>query len=68
MLADARLQRENNAHMMKKTANDLALQQRAIDFALRKRIHEMEQALDELNWQKQQAVTIEIDCAIISLN
>ena len=56
VLADARLQRESNAHMMKKTANDLALQQRAIDFALRKRIHEVEQALDELNWQKQQVV------------
>lgn len=32
--------------------NDLEAQRLAVDYALRKRIHEAERALDELNWQK----------------
>lgn len=32
--------------------NDLEAQRLAVDYALRKRIHEAERALDELKWQK----------------
>ncbi|ESN89890.1 hypothetical protein HELRODRAFT_104538 [Helobdella robusta] len=53
-LANAKMQREANVHAIQQTDNDLAAQLEATHFMLRKRIHEMEQALDELNWQKQQ--------------
>ncbi|PAA69953.1 hypothetical protein BOX15_Mlig027076g1, partial [Macrostomum lignano] len=36
------------------TDNDLESQRQASDYALRKRLHEEEQAKDELEWQKQQ--------------
>ncbi|PAA46011.1 hypothetical protein BOX15_Mlig030066g1, partial [Macrostomum lignano] len=36
------------------TDNDLESQRQASDYALRKRLHEQEQAKDELEWQKQQ--------------
>ena len=35
------------------TDNDLEAQRQATEFALRKRIHEMERAKDEDEWQKQ---------------
>ena len=37
---------------IKQTDNDLEAQRQASEFALRKRIHEMEQAKDEDEWQK----------------
>ncbi|KAK2186351.1 hypothetical protein NP493_203g00011 [Ridgeia piscesae] len=39
---------------LEQTANDLKSQDNATDYALRKRMHEMQMAIDELNWQKQQ--------------
>jgi tektin-2 len=50
----SRALREANHHVIQQTDNDLAAQQAAVDYALRKRIHDFERALDELNWQKQQ--------------
>ena len=53
-MANSRRLREANHHVIQQTNNDLAAQQAAADYALRKRIHELERALDELRWQKQQ--------------
>lgn len=53
-MANSRRLREANHHTIQQTDNDLAAQHAASDFALRKRIHEFERALDELNWQKKQ--------------
>ena len=53
-MASARRLREANQHTLQQTANDLQAQQTAVEFMLRKRIHEFERALDELNWQKKQ--------------
>ena len=53
-MANSRRLREANHHVIQQTDNDLATQQAATDYALRKRIHELERALDELRWQKQQ--------------
>ena len=39
---------------LEQTANDLKSQDNATDYAIRKRMHEMEMAIDELNWQKKQ--------------
>jgi len=50
--------REANHHTLQQTANDLKAQQTAVDFMLRKRIHEFERALDELKWQKKQVHNI----------
>jgi len=44
---------------LEQTANDLKSQDNATDYALRKRMHEMQMAIDELNWQKQQVSTLE---------
>ena len=54
-MAKSRNLREANHQVMQRTDNDLATQQAATDYALRKRIHEFERALDELRWQKKQA-------------
>ena len=53
-MAKSRNLREANHHVIQQTDNDLAAQQAAADYALRKRIHDFERALDELRWQKQQ--------------
>lgn len=53
-MAKSRSLREANHHVMQQTENDLATQHAATDYALRKRIHDFERALDELRWQKQQ--------------
>lgn len=58
-MARSRSLREANHHVMQQTDNDLATQHAATDYALRKRIHDFERALDELRWQKQQVRTIE---------
>jgi tektin-2 len=50
----ARRLREAIHHALQQTANDLQSQKLASDYAIRKRIHEFERALDELNWQKRQ--------------
>lgn len=44
--------RENIKHLMAESTSDLNSQKNATEFALRKRIHETEQARDELLWQK----------------
>lgn len=46
--------REAIHQTMQQTANDLLAQHTATAFALRKRCHEQEMALDELQWQKKQ--------------
>ena len=53
-MANSRRLREANHHVIQQTDNDLAATTAATDYALRKRIHELERALDELRWQKQQ--------------
>jgi len=53
-MASSRRLREANHHVIQQTDNDLAAQQAATDYVLRKRVHELERALDELRWQKQQ--------------
>ena len=46
--------RENIQLTMAKSASDLEAQKNATDFAMRRRIHETQQARDELQWQKKQ--------------
>lgn len=53
-MGNSRRLREANQHTIQQTANDLKAQQTAVDYAIRKRIHEFERALDELKWQKEQ--------------
>lgn len=53
-MASSRRLREANHHVLQQTDNDLAAQHAATDYALRKRIHDFEKALDELRWQKDQ--------------
>jgi tektin-2 len=44
--------RENIQQLIAQSDSDLDSQNNATEFAMRKRIHETEQALDELCWQK----------------
>lgn len=44
--------RENIQQLIAQSSSDLESQQNATEFAMRKRIHETENALDELNWQR----------------
>ena len=53
MEASRRL-REAIHHTLQQTDNDLKAQQTNSDYAIRKRMHEMKRAIDELNWQKAQ--------------
>ena len=53
MEASKRL-REAIHHTLQQTDNDLEAQNTNSDYALRKRLHEMKRAIDELNWQKAQ--------------
>ena len=53
MEASRRL-REAIHHTLQQTDNDLKAQQTNSDYALRKRMHEMKRAIEELNWQKAQ--------------
>ena len=46
--------REAIHHTLQQTDNDLQAQHTNTDYAFRKRMHETRQAIDELNWQKQQ--------------
>lgn len=50
--------REAIHQTMQQTANDLLAQHTATAFALRKRCHEQEMALDELQWQKKQVYLV----------
>jgi len=52
-MASSRRLREAIHHTLQQTDNDLQAQDTATDYALRKRMHEFEKAIDELNWQKQ---------------
>lgn len=51
---NSRRLREANHQTLHQTDNDMRSQQTATNYATRKRIHEFERAIDELNWQKQQ--------------
>ena len=54
--------RENIQQLMAQSQSDLDSQNNATEFAMRKRIHETEQARDELEWQKKNVRKwIEID-------
>lgn len=53
-MANSRRLREAIHHTIQQTDNDLVAQNTATDYAVRKRMHEFERAIDELNWQKQQ--------------
>jgi len=53
-MANSRRLREAIHHTLQQTDNDLKAQDTATDYATRKRMHEFERAIDELNWQKQQ--------------
>jgi tektin-2 len=44
--------RENIQHTMSQSTNNMNSQKNATEYAMRKRIHETEQARDELGWQK----------------
>jgi tektin-2 len=46
--------RENIQQTMAQSSSDLVAQRNATDFALRRRLHEAQQARDELDWQKKQ--------------
>jgi hypothetical protein len=46
--------RESIFHTMGQSSSDLESQSKASEYALRKRLHEMERALRELEWQKKQ--------------
>ncbi|VDQ15287.1 unnamed protein product, partial [Trichobilharzia regenti] len=50
--------REAIFQMLCQVSNDLEAQAQATEFALRQRKHDMEQALDELKWQKKQVIHI----------
>ena len=56
-MATSKRLREAIHHTLQQTDNDLQAQDTASDYALRKRMHEFERAIDELNWQKQQVRT-----------
>ena len=51
MEASKRL-REATQQLIAQSDSDLESQRNATEFAMRKRIHETEQARDELEWQK----------------
>lgn len=46
--------RENIFHTMGQSAADFESQSKTSEYALRKRLHEMERAMKELEWQKKQ--------------
>jgi tektin-2 len=48
--------RENIQQTMAQSSSDLVAQRNSTDFAMRRRIHETEQARDELEWQKKQVI------------
>ncbi len=48
--------RENVQQTIAQSTSDLNAQKNATEFAMRRRIHEAEQAKDELNWQKKQVI------------
>ena len=50
--------RENIFHTMGQTSADLEAQQKASEYSLRKRLHELERSLNELEWQKKQVIGI----------
>lgn len=53
-MANSRRLREAIHHALQQTDNDLLAQNTATDYATRKRMHEFERAIDELDWQKKQ--------------
>ena len=66
--ADAEMRSSNRLReaihsTINQTDNDLEAQRQATEFALRKRIHEMERAKDEDEWQKQN-VSFHFQCPL----
>ncbi len=60
--------RESIFHTIGQSSADLESQSKANEYALRKRLHELERALNELEWQKKQVFSIEsFFFALISL-
>lgn len=57
-MESSRRLREAIHHTIHQTDNDLAAQHKATDYALRKRMHEFEKAIDELKWQKDQVTCL----------
>jgi tektin-2 len=51
--------RESIFHTIGQSSADLESQSKASEYALRKRLHELERALNELEWQKKQVFSIE---------
>ena len=58
---NSRRLREAVHHTLQQTENDLKSQHTATDYAYRKRVHEFERAIDELNWQKQQVFSTSVN-------
>lgn len=50
--------RESIFHTMGQSAADLDSQGKASEYALRKRLQELERSLNELQWQKKQVIII----------
>jgi len=54
--------RESIFHTIGQSLADLESQGKANEYALRKRLHELERAHNELEWQKKQVFSIESFC------
>jgi tektin-2 len=50
--------RESIFHTIGQSSSDLESQGKASEYALRKRLHELERSLKELEWQKKQVKSI----------
>ena len=50
--------RESIFHTIGQSSADLESQSKASEYALRKRLHELERSLKELEWQKKQVFSI----------
>ena len=59
--------RESIFHTIGQSSADLESQGKASEYALRKRLHELERALRELEWQKKQVFTVVLDFLITFL-
>lgn len=57
--------RESIFHTMGQSAADLESQSKASEYALRKRLHELERSLNELEWQKKQVNVLKSNVEII---
>lgn len=69
-LKGSRILRETILHTQHQTKNDLEAQHNATEYAFRKRMHDFERAIDELEWQKKntEEEIAEMDNDIRALN